>query len=264
MCLLQSSLNGVQTKKNKNKSVRLFKVALQRYCTCGRAWGRAWCVDFDGFKCRIQFQDELVELFQGRVKFGLIGTLINCVLCWIQVDGLTHSENVTGYHVGHAFSCRHHVRRARSASGAAKEWDTMGGRSVFTGMGSPFCALQNRHNNRWFSQMLIWYLSSIWIPITVQYLPCFVPNRCCWRLLPLADMSRVDTQPDTSWVSKSLGFEPGTFSWALTAKPVCLDAYVHIYYLHSILLPHSHSQTRDLKVLTSCNLWLFQLQYVIV
>lgn len=253
MCLLQSSLNGVQTKKKTKTKVSGFSKWLYRgtvpvggleggldvLTSMGSNVGSSSRMSWLSFS-----REESSSASSGHWLTascaGSRWTVWPTLRTWLGI--MWDMPLAVGIMLGELAVLLPKNETQWEGDQSSLEWQ------------SPFCALQNRHNNRWFSQMLIWYLHSIWIPITVQYLPCFVPNRCCWRLLPLADMSRVDTQPDTSWVSKSLGFEPGTFSWALTAKPVRMDAYVHIYYLHSILLPHSHSQTRDLKVLTSCNL----------
>ncbi len=108
-------------------------MALWSYCTCRRADARGTLADPNGFKCRIQFQDELVEITQGNVEitvtmviagFRVTGMLIDCLLRRVQADSLTHSQNVIGYHMGHAFSCRHLIKRAQT-SGTAKDRDTM-------------------------------------------------------------------------------------------------------------------------------------------
>lgn len=56
---------------------------------------------------------------------GETGMLIACLLCRVQADSLTHSQNVIGNHVGHAFSCRHHVRRAHSLLRDTMEGDQL-------------------------------------------------------------------------------------------------------------------------------------------
>jgi len=96
---------------------------VQSDCTCRGAEARRTSVDLDGFECGIQFQDQPVEVVQGDIEVvvpavaaGLreTGMLMERRLLHprLQADGLAHSQDVAGYHLGHASGCRHHVRRA--------------------------------------------------------------------------------------------------------------------------------------------------------
>lgn len=73
-------------------------------------------VDLNGFESGIQFQDEPVEIIQGNVEFRVAmvtaGMLVDGLLRRLQADGLAHPQNMIGYHLCHAFRCRHHVRGA--------------------------------------------------------------------------------------------------------------------------------------------------------
>lgn len=150
-------MNSVQNKRKLS-----CKMALLSYCTCRRADARGTLVGLNGFKCRIQFQDELVEITEGNVEirvtmvvagFRETGMLIDCLLRRVQADSLTHSQNVIGYHVGHAFSCRHLIRRAHRLLGLPKteiQWREIS-YNVPTGMkASLLSSLQNRPITRFF------------------------------------------------------------------------------------------------------------------
>lgn len=102
---------------NKQRPER--STALGSCRTCGRADTQGAFVELNGFKCGIQFHYEPVEIIQGNVKLRVTvvvaglheaGMLMGHLLCRVQTNRLTHSEDVVGHHVGHAFSCRHHVR----------------------------------------------------------------------------------------------------------------------------------------------------------
>lgn len=73
------------------------------------------------------------------VRLCETGMLIDCLLCRVQADSLTHSQNVIGYHVGHACSCRHHVKRAHCLLGLPNkeiQWRKIS-YTVFTGLAYP-------------------------------------------------------------------------------------------------------------------------------
>ena len=87
---------------------------LQWRPTCSGAGGRGTLVQENGFKCGIQFQDDAVEVLQGDVEIvvSAVAMATGRLRSGTQSNRLAHSQNVVGHHVGHAFSCKHHVSRA--------------------------------------------------------------------------------------------------------------------------------------------------------
>lgn len=135
-------------------SVETKRLFLSRCHTCRRADAWRTFVARDGFKRRIQFQDELVEILQGDVELVVLMVtagvrearmLAGCPLRRVHVDSLTHSQDMIGYHVGHAFGCRNHDRKPHSLQ-AGVEWREIS----YTP--SSLSALQNRSIISSFSQ----------------------------------------------------------------------------------------------------------------
>lgn len=100
-------------------------------------------------------------MIQGNVKFRVArltarchetGMLIDCLLGLVQADSLTNPQNVVWNHaMGHAFNCRHHVRRADSPGRQIKDMRTMKSDLLHCSLWSKaraLSSLQNKPNVR--------------------------------------------------------------------------------------------------------------------
>lgn len=89
---------------------------LRPRCTCGSRFTGGTLVNLNRFKRGIQFQNELVKIVQGDIEIMVslvtTGVWTDGLMRLLQVNSLSHPQNVIGHHVRHAVCCRHHVMQA--------------------------------------------------------------------------------------------------------------------------------------------------------